>query len=560
MSRWLPPWDARMLGVLRHPLFLLALVTLVVNDHWLKGARILPGVVTGKLSDFAGLVVAPVLLATLLGARTNARRAAAFGLVAAPFAAIKLSAGAAQLLVSAAGLAGLRLRIWTDPTDLAALVSLWPAWQLCTGALARQGRAGQQACSRATWLLERAVMGVSALACVATSANPGPGTYYTTAYLLNTGPDAVDVRVRWVDAKLDCPTVMGGDPTRFLGPNAFNLGVTFHLEHDATAPLDRAAAYMAAGLPDPGATESGEPVTGGSCEVALVESDLIPATLLFWDGLTGASIVPNVRTAPEFWRDDATLPGRVVVAPGALATPGSVKQGPLQKTVPPGSCADVSQSSYQWSVPVEILGGAWILSGVEEKSDGCLALDLTDPQSAGNGGAGGMGGSGGMGGAGGGGAAGGAGDPGTLPTQAYLCIPKEELPFAVGTHLAFATDETAVTEASSPKTLTIKDVASTKTLEVHQRKAEVKEGGLAVHAEVGTCVGDRIACGGYVTPAVILVQASNKLSTLKPGESLSGAGFRVRLGRAELIPVARTDCEDGYRTPSISADFLVSYE
>ena len=39
--------------LLLHPAFLVALATLVVNDHLLKDA--FPGVVTGKLSDFAGL-------------------------------------------------------------------------------------------------------------------------------------------------------------------------------------------------------------------------------------------------------------------------------------------------------------------------------------------------------------------------------------------------------------------------------------------------------------------------------------------------------------------------
>lgn len=32
-----------------------ALLVLVVNDHVLKGSGLLPGVITGKLSDFAGL-------------------------------------------------------------------------------------------------------------------------------------------------------------------------------------------------------------------------------------------------------------------------------------------------------------------------------------------------------------------------------------------------------------------------------------------------------------------------------------------------------------------------
>jgi hypothetical protein len=43
---------------------MLAIGILAVNDHLLKG--VVPGLVTGKLSDAAGLLVAPPLLAVLV--------------------------------------------------------------------------------------------------------------------------------------------------------------------------------------------------------------------------------------------------------------------------------------------------------------------------------------------------------------------------------------------------------------------------------------------------------------------------------------------------------------
>jgi hypothetical protein len=46
--------------VLLHPLAVAALALLLVNDHYLKALA--PGLVTGKLSDFAGLAFFPVLL------------------------------------------------------------------------------------------------------------------------------------------------------------------------------------------------------------------------------------------------------------------------------------------------------------------------------------------------------------------------------------------------------------------------------------------------------------------------------------------------------------------
>jgi hypothetical protein len=51
-------------GALLHPVTLTALATLALNDHVLK--RLCPGVVTGKLSDFAGVVLLPVFLHALV--------------------------------------------------------------------------------------------------------------------------------------------------------------------------------------------------------------------------------------------------------------------------------------------------------------------------------------------------------------------------------------------------------------------------------------------------------------------------------------------------------------
>jgi hypothetical protein len=46
-----------------HPLALLGIGVLLLNDHVLKAA--MPGVITGKLSDFAGLLFFPLLLQAL---------------------------------------------------------------------------------------------------------------------------------------------------------------------------------------------------------------------------------------------------------------------------------------------------------------------------------------------------------------------------------------------------------------------------------------------------------------------------------------------------------------
>lgn len=129
----------------------LSIVTLIVNDRILKSA--LPGFITGKLSDVAGLVFFPLLLVAVCELFASALRrwsgpssrwiilaVAATGLV---FAAIKLlpaaesayelALGAAQwpfqaiaALLGGASAPPLRaVALTRDPTDLAAIAALW---------------------------------------------------------------------------------------------------------------------------------------------------------------------------------------------------------------------------------------------------------------------------------------------------------------------------------------------------------------------------------------------------------------------------------------------------
>lgn len=100
--------------MLAHPAFTGCVALLAVNDHLLKQAW--PGWFTGKLSDFAGVAVVAVLTATVVGRIRPALALAALG-----FAAIKLSPVGAALAAPVLG--GVTRQ---DPTDLVALVVLWP--------------------------------------------------------------------------------------------------------------------------------------------------------------------------------------------------------------------------------------------------------------------------------------------------------------------------------------------------------------------------------------------------------------------------------------------------
>ena len=165
---------------LLHPIVLAAIALLVINDQALK--RVWPGVVTGKLSDVAGLVFAPLLLvaaaelvASARGRWTGPRTrpvTIAVAAVGLGFAAVKLipeaeaawelALGVVQWPVSALadltagrGPAPVRSVVSTpDATDLVALPAIWLAHAIGLGRVRRaQTRDGDatQALGGAWW-------------------------------------------------------------------------------------------------------------------------------------------------------------------------------------------------------------------------------------------------------------------------------------------------------------------------------------------------------------------------------------------------------------------------
>lgn len=127
MSRAEGSHAADAVRVLASPVFVLALVVLILNDHVLKQAW--PGLVTGKLSDFAGLVVAPLLLAVPLAAIGVRRRVpVAVGLTGVGFVFAKTSLAGAAATSTVWSLTGVPTLIRADVTDLVALPALGVAW------------------------------------------------------------------------------------------------------------------------------------------------------------------------------------------------------------------------------------------------------------------------------------------------------------------------------------------------------------------------------------------------------------------------------------------------
>ena len=241
-----------------------ALGVLLMNDHLLKGQGLLPRWLTGKLSDFSGLVVAPALLISIFGAMHWRARALCFAVVALPFSAIKLSAGAARGLESLLELAGVSWRIWSDPTDLLALAMLVPLW-----VWARPERGTEPAPS----VLDRAGVVLGALACVATSEDyQGVDT---AAYLVNSTWEPIEVRLSRHPEPIDCSAL---DPALGWNPKSedFVFEKSYRLEPDHAAPLD---------LPSrrPDAPDSG--LAFPPCAAVLLEIPELPPTVVFWANL-----------------------------------------------------------------------------------------------------------------------------------------------------------------------------------------------------------------------------------------------------------------------------------
>ncbi|WP_181019642.1 hypothetical protein [Nonomuraea typhae] len=106
-----------------HPATVFAALLLFVNDHVLKQAW--PGFVTGKLSDVAGLLVAPALLSLLLLRRADLTATLLTGTL---FTLAKTTQTGAEAASQAWTLIAGPSRILADPTDLLALPALALAW------------------------------------------------------------------------------------------------------------------------------------------------------------------------------------------------------------------------------------------------------------------------------------------------------------------------------------------------------------------------------------------------------------------------------------------------
>ena len=356
---------------LLHPLWLGSLAVLVLNDHVLKGSGLLPGVVTGKLSDFAGLVVAPALLAALVGVRGLRGWLLAHAAVGLVFSAIKLSASAAALWSAVMAAVGFPWVITLDSTDLFALPALaLSAWAF----LASMQRPAAHSARRTGEL----VAAGTGLVCCAATSPPPPEPFFeplwTDVYVHNAGDEPLVVRIRALapSVDLDCSAV-AEDPGRLITEPLFGTSESFLLEPDQNFGLRVNSSWNE----DSAFDEDGNPIDR-DCYAVLLDVDGLPPAVVFWP----LGSVPE-HSVPGLGEEDGDPRGRIELVPsgdpdtlGAFEAVGDDVVFEIPEAAPPagGACAPQSDAGrIEWSnAPI----GAFELLALDRGPDGCFGFDL----------------------------------------------------------------------------------------------------------------------------------------------------------------------------------------
>lgn len=320
-------------------------MVLLANDHLLKGAGVLPGWVTGKLSDLAGYFMFPSLLAVILRVRTQR------GLLLCHLAAglllllTELSPALCRLILAVSG-----HRLWPDPTDLVALCSIAVSWRI----LARLALSAESP-RRVRDRRSKALILVGALASVATSPRRPPSVLTwavpAEAFVQNERSQSLQIRLSAVrpDVVFDCESA-SRDPQALFSESQFTV-----VQHVTLGPGD------AIPLQDPNTTSD------AACSVFLLAVEGSPQRLVAWRRGTFTSGTSVNQSS-----------GRVLISDtGLSASEGLLWPGPTEPTPPksPACAAADPASEPTWSLFVPP-PGPYSLRSLSKGSDGCSVLVL----------------------------------------------------------------------------------------------------------------------------------------------------------------------------------------
>lgn len=400
MSELSPPFLQSRRALL-HPVWLGSLAVLACNDHLLKGADLLPGLVTGKLSDFAGLMVAPLLLAFGLRIRSRTGWLIAHLIIGIVFAGIQVSTMAANSWSALMGLVGFPWVITQDVWDLIALpmlaLSYWSYPRIAPGIAPGIGPgiapsiapsiANAPTVTGPKLAIHGAAAGVGLFCSVATSDDTERATIFAASYVHNANDFEIVVRTRILrpEVVLDCDRI-AQDPGGLLTAPLFGNVDVFALEPDQKLELTAPDQY--------------------ACWAALVEAENVTPFIVF---------IPDVFDAEQLHNWSGLGEGRYTsiaydadaqgsVAANSAYEPYYFATGPASEVAGGGVCGSrPAQERVQWSD--ELPEGDWRLGPVSVGVDGCLDIELRT----------------------------GWQDQQDLEgTRWYLCLPQGAFPFAAG--------------------------------------------------------------------------------------------------------------------------------
>ncbi len=497
------PGPAPSQQILTHPFFVFSLLLLLLNDHVLKGASVLPGWVTGKLSDFVGPAVALMLLYAV-GCHSRRALTGAAAAISVGFGAINLWTPAAETMTWLTGLVGYPWSITMDPTDLVGLVALVPTGWWLVRRRVQEHKSG--------WTPTRAALAVSALgACVATSPpiSPIEATIFTQVGLLNNTPQTLFMRVRPLrpDLNVDCFDAVL-DPAEFFSADSFGEGITWEVVPKEQVP-------------------AAQQPSGRTCEVVLLEIEGMAPSLVVWE-----SDLPSIERPLPLPRRQNPGTQTVNIVRNASGNLEATDTDELEllfpgpdpvRTPQEDQCAIYgSDQSVTWATPVPL--GPWTIRSADTGLDGCVSMELLDDS--------------------------------LTQVRWYACVPEALFPFEAGDEVTFfeLNDATGAAPGSHQRVV-LEGVQSstgdqiTLTLSRGQgAPAWVTGVQVAARAEEG-CAGDIDACGTHRQAAHLRVEAGpDQFFEGSPGETLTvleddAQLFLLHVGRVSERAVVNTTCE-----------------
>lgn len=196
-----PLSDAAVARAVTSPPTVAAILLLVLNDHVLKGAGIVPGLVTGKLSDLAFLFFAPIVLVYVTRARSRGAVACVFAIPAALFLAINVSPMASEWFEGALSVVMPSSNV-CDAEDLVALAILPLSWWYLWRPSPTPARAAPRASGRVL------VTMIASIGCMATSRRAEPPVMLPTHHA---------VYMSWEELRSTAVQVKAPQPIRNRG-------------------------------------------------------------------------------------------------------------------------------------------------------------------------------------------------------------------------------------------------------------------------------------------------------------------------------------------------------